>query len=264
MNLYIVPVPVGNLSDITLRAIDVLREVDFIIVENTKYSLKLLNHLNIKKKLVSYYKHREEEKSGQIIKLLKRQNGALISDSGTPLISDPGFILVKKAIHMGVNVVSLPGPTAFAPALVASGINPEKFLFLGFPPRKNGELLKFLKGFAEFEHTLVFYESPRRTGRFLKTAFTVFGNRKFAIIKELSKKNEKIIRGEFKDLEKILNSETILGEIVVIIEGFTGSSPVKGVPELETMEDIYDYFRKKYNISKNQIKKVLFKKTHKR
>jgi 16S rRNA (cytidine1402-2'-O)-methyltransferase len=144
MTLYVVPVPIGNLKDITLRAIDILKKVDFVITEDTTYSLKLLNHLGIKKKLLSYFRHQEARKADRILDRLEGQDGALISDCGTPLISDPGFILIKKAIERGIPVVALPGPTAFVPALVLSGINPESFMFLGFPPRKQNELETYL------------------------------------------------------------------------------------------------------------------------
>ena len=132
MSIYIVPVPIGNLKDITLRAIEILKEVDFIIAEDTRYSLKLLNYFGIKKSIISYYKPCENKKAEKILSLLKTKKAALITDSGTPLISDPGFILIKKAIENGVEIIPLPGPTAFIPAIVASGIDPSKFIFLGF------------------------------------------------------------------------------------------------------------------------------------
>jgi len=145
MTLYIVPVPIGNLEDITLRAIKTLKAVDVVIVEDTRYSLKLLNHLGIKKRLWSYYRPQEAQKVSKILKILEKQDAALITDSGTPLISDPGFILLQEAIGKGVHVEALPGPTAFIPALVTSGINPESFLFLGFPPPQKKQI-NFLSG----------------------------------------------------------------------------------------------------------------------
>jgi 16S rRNA (cytidine1402-2'-O)-methyltransferase len=260
MTLFIVPVPIGNLGDITLRAIEVLKTVDFIIAEDTRYSLKLLNHLQIKKSLYSYYKPKEQEKSEKILGMLKNQNAAIITDSGTPLVSDPGFVLVKKAIAAGVEIISLPGPTAFVPALVGSGIDPARFLFLGFPPRKKSELVKFLKESAPLPYTLVFYESPRRLEDFLRAASDVLGHREFAIAKELSKKHETFIRGNLGDLEETLAGEIILGEVVAVIAGNSGEEEGERELRLESREDIFDYFKEKHNISRNHIKGILMKK----
>ena len=260
MTLYLVAVPIGNLRDITLRAIDILREVDFIVVEDTRYSLKLLNHLGIKKKLVSYYRPMESRKAEAIIDMLKTGNAALITDSGTPLISDPGYILVEKAIRSGVEIIALPGPTAFVPVLVASGIDSQSFLFLGFPPRKKNDLISFIKSLAAYRHTLVFYESPRRVENFLRVAHSVLGNRRFCLGKEISKKHEKMIRGELGSMDTILEPEILLGEIVVILEGAGSEIPASEKPEICSREDIFRFFKDKYGISKNSIKKALMKK----
>jgi len=260
MSIYIVPVPIGNLKDITLRAIEILKEVDFIIAEDTRYSLKLLNYFGIKKSIISYYKPCENKKAEKILSLLKTKKAALITDSGTPLISDPGFILIKKVIENGVEIIPLPGPTAFVPAIVASGIDPSKFIFLGFSPRKKGELIKYLKTLAYLEYTLVFYESPRRVENFLIAALSVFGNRRFAVVKEISKKNEKIIRGKLIEFAKIIESETILGEIVIIIEGNFEKNKKEKALKITSRDDIFEYFKEKHNISKNDLKKILIKK----
>lgn len=171
-------------------------------------------------------------------------------------------MLVQAVLENGVTIESLPGPTAFIPALVASGIKPEQFLFLGFPPRKHNELARFLRSVAALQYTLVFYESPRRIAQFLLTAAEVLGHRQFAVAKELSKKNEKIIRGNLEDLEGILSRETILGELVVVIEGRSkdDASFDQSPPRLETMDDLFTYFKETHNISKNQLKKVLMRK----
>lgn len=260
MTLYVVPVPIGNLKDISQRAVDVLTRVDFIIVEDTRYSIKLLNHLNIQKACESYYRPREAQKVAHLIARLGSQDGALITDSGTPLISDPGYILVKRAIEAGIHIVPLPGPTAFLPVLVASGVNPESFCFLGFPPRKKGELNRLLKHLARCEHPLVFYESRRRLGNFLRAARGVWGNRRFCIGKEITKKNEKIIRAELKDLDRVLESEILLGEMVVVFEGNRGDKKPDGVPRIQTQDDIFSYFKEKYGLSKNTVKQALMKK----
>ncbi len=263
MALYIVPVPIGNLLDITLRAIDTLKLVDVIAAEDTRYSLKLLNHLGIKKKLVSYYKPKEQEKATQIItQLLAGRNVALITDSGTPAISDPGFILIKQAIDHHIEVISLPGPTAFVPALVCSGLQPHPFLFLGFPPRKTNELTRFLQQLVSLPYTLIFYESPRRTATFLNRAASVLGNRKFVVVKELSKKNEKFIRGALGTVTEIMAGETLLGEMVILIDGQTETRDTTDPSNLKlnSLEDLYTYFKETHHISKNQLKKVLMNK----
>jgi len=256
MALYIVPVPIGNLKDITLRAIDILKSVDFIIAEDTRYSLKLLNNLGIKKKLYSYYKPKEEEKAKTIIKYLLNKNGALITDSGTPLISDPGNILIRKALGEGIDIISLPGPTAFVPALTNSGLPADTFIFAGFSPKKGGKLKTHLEQYSGLKHTLIFYESPRRVQRFLETAYEIFGNRRFSISKEISKKNEKTIRGTLSDHKELIEEIIALGEFVIVIEGNRGDES-EDKPELNSVEDIFDYFKSGYGISRNEIKKIL-------
>jgi 16S rRNA (cytidine1402-2'-O)-methyltransferase len=263
MILYLVPVPIGNLKDITVRAIEILKEVDFIIAEDSRYSLKLLNYLKIKKKIVTYFKPKEEEKSRHIIKkLINNRSAALITNAGTPSISDPGHILVKRAIEKGIEIVPLPGPTAFVPALVGSGIRPDRFLFLGFPPRKRSELKKFLKSLSTVEHTLIFYESPRRINGLITLAAEALGNRSYAVVKELSKKNEKIIRGNLNNIDGMLTKEMLLGELVLIIEGLNPKNKVSGKEDysFNTLNDLFAYFKENYGISKNRLKQILMKK----
>ena len=257
--LYIVPLPIGNLKDITLRAVEVLRSVDVIFCEDTRRTLKILNHLEIKKRLVSYYKPREQEKLGTIMRILRTQVGALVTDSGTPLISDPGLLLVQRALDERIDILPLPGPSAFLPALVASGINGRSFLFLGFPPRARGELSRYLKRLSQFPFTLVFYESPRRVKAFLETARSVLGNRRFCLAKEISKKNERMIRGELEQLDEIFQDEVLLGEMVVVLEGGREGETRTEAPDLQTLDDIYSYFLETHNISKNKIKSIFMK-----
>ncbi len=259
MALYIVPVPVGNLQDITLRAIEVLKSVNFIITEDTRVSLKLLNHFGIKKKLYSYYKPKEAKQAVFLTEILSKSDGAIITDSGTPLISDPGFILVKNLIRKGVKIFSLPGPTAFIPALTLSGIDPSKFLFLGFAPKSEGKLRTFLKKYKFIDVPLAFYESPRRVRKFLTNAFELLGDRDFALIRELSKMHESIIRGNLSTAMNDIKDETLKGEIVIIIEG-SGKIIPENSPEIKSMEDVYTYFKDKYSISKNELKKRIMKK----
>jgi len=259
MALYIVPTPVGNLGDITRRAIEVLSHVDFIIAEDSRYSQKLLNHLQIKKKIISHYRPKEETQAEKIIALLGNQDGALITDSGTPGISDPGFILINKAIALGIPVIPLPGPTAFVPALVASGIDPQRFLFLGFPPRRQSDMQRFFKSLAPLPYTLVFYKSPRRVEKFLQTAAAMLGGRRFALVKELSKKHEKFIRGRLDEWPIALKDEIILGEMVMIIAGNSQAKTIEPAPRMQNIEDLYAYFRERHGLGKNHLKKILMK-----
>jgi 16S rRNA (cytidine1402-2'-O)-methyltransferase len=260
--LYIVPTPIGNMQDITLRALKVLAEVDFIIAEDTRYSQKLLNHYHIKKKTVSYYKHKEKEKTISIMKLFsEHHSAALITDCGTPLISDPGFYLVQAAIESGIDIIPLPGASACVTAMAASGIADDPFLFLGFPPRKKNQLQSFLIGLQNLPYTLIFYESPKRTYDFLTMAAFIFGSRQFAIAKELSKKHEKIIRGNLSEISSILDQEIIQGEIAIIIAGCP-KVPLKSQPaktDIQNRQDLFDYLKKQLGLSKNAIKDILMK-----
>jgi len=260
MALYIVPTPVGNLGDITRRAVDVLAQVDFIIAEDSRYSLKLLNHLGIKKKIVSHYRPKEETQAEKIVAMLADRDGALITDSGTPGISDPGFILIRRAIAAGITVIPLPGPTAFVPALVASGIDPRRFLFLGFPPRSRGECRRFLLRIASLPYTLVFYESPRRLRDLLETAAAALGDREFALAKEISKQHETVIRSSLGRWQQALSGELILGEMVLIIGGHPGSAAPEAAPHFETIDDLYAFFQERFGIGKNAMKKILMQK----
>jgi len=260
MALYIVPTPIGNLGDITRRAVDVLARVEFVIAEDSRYSLKLLNHLGIKKKIVSHYRPKEEIQAEKIVAMLAERDGALITDSGTPAVSDPGFILIRQAIAAEITVVPLPGPTAFVPALVASGIDPHRFLFLGFPPRSQGELRKHLQEIADLPFTLVFYESPRRLRDLLETAAAVLGDREFALAKEVSKKHEKIIRSSLGRRQEALSQESILGEMVLVIAGRSGPAAQGTAPCLETIDDVYAFFQQRFGMGKNAMKKVLMQK----
>ena len=268
MALFIVPTPIGNLGDITQRAVDVLRKADFIIAEDSRYSRKLLNHLGIQKRIISHFKPQEYLQADRIIPLLKHQDAALITDSGTPALSDPGHILINRAIAEGIQVISLPGPSALLTALVGSGLSSDRFLFMGFPPRRPGPLREWLAGLAAVPWTMVFYESPRRLKDFLHQCRSVFGTRPFAIAKELTKKNEKIIRGQLADLDSILDGEILLGEMTVVVAGLpavpAGDKEKESAPTLNSLDDLYAFMRDRHRISKNQLKRILQKKGPKR
>ena len=220
--LYVVATPIGNLNDMTKRAIETLKEVDIILCEDTRTSLKLLNHFDIKNKLVSYHKFNEQEKTNLVIKDLKQnKNIALISDAGTPCISDPGYILVKKAREENINVIGIGGISAVITALSISGLNSDKFTFQGFFPRETKDKNKLIKELETSNiNTHIFYESPKRIIKTLEYIKENLGNIKISVSRELTKLHEKTYQGDIKEvLEKLKNDEkSTLGEYTFIIE----------------------------------------------
>ncbi len=217
--LYLVSTPIGNLRDISLRALDILAAVDLIAAEDTRTSRILLQHYAIPTPLASYHDHNEERAAPQLVhKLAQGASIALISDAGTPGISDPGFYLVRAALQAGCKVVSVPGATAFVPALVASGLAAERFVFEGFLPHKKGRQTR-LQALREEPRTIIFYESPLRLERLLREVYDVLGDRPAAIAREITKKFEEIRRGTLTEL--IAGSATLVkkGEFVVMVAG---------------------------------------------
>lgn len=217
--LYLVPTPIGNLDDITLRAIKVLQEVDAILAEDTRTSGKLLKHLNISKPLQSYHIHNEHKAVEQLI--VRMQNGetfALISDAGTPAISDPGFLLVREAIAADIDVNCLPGATAFVPALVNSGLPSDKFVFEGFLPHKKGRQTR-LKILAEEERTIILYESPHRLIKCLEQLKEFCGDRQVSVSRELTKMFEENARGTLSEIIAYFTEKGVKGEFVIVLEG---------------------------------------------
>lgn len=221
--LYIISTPIGNLEDITLRALKVLEEVDLIAAEDTRHSLKLLTHYGIKKPLMSYWSEREKIRAEEIMsKLREGISVGLISDAGTPGISDPGAVIVKSAIDEGIEVVSIPGPSAAIAALSISGLSTEEFTFIGFLPPKKGERLKALNALALEPRTLVFYEAPHRLLDTLSGMEETLGaERRVAIAKELTKMHEEVFRGTITQVLEGLTEEhtKIAGEYVIVLEG---------------------------------------------
>ncbi|MDR3306612.1 MAG: 16S rRNA (cytidine(1402)-2'-O)-methyltransferase [Endomicrobium sp.] len=218
--LYVVPTPIGNLEDITLRALRILKECDFIACEDTRQSLKLLSHFEISKPLISFYSYNQQHRIGQIIyKLSAGKKVVLISDAGAPGISDPGYILVKEAIEKGIKTEVLPGASAVITALVGSGLPTDGFVFCGFLKRKTGKMKKELAELINLEKTIVFYESPHRILKTVETCLEVFGeDAKICLARELTKKFEEFIRGTIKEvLKDIKNRNSFLGEFVVLI-----------------------------------------------
>jgi 16S rRNA (cytidine1402-2'-O)-methyltransferase len=218
--LYIVPTPIGNLEDITLRAIKVLKEVDLILCEDTRRSKKLLNHLEIDVPLRSHHKFNEHIEVSYIVKkIVEGSNMALISDAGVPGISDPGFLIVRTCLENNIEIECLPGPTAFVPALVVSGLPIDKFIFEGFLPAKKGRKSR-LEKLALESRTMVFYESPHKLLRTLLDFDNFFGsNRKISISRELTKLYEETLRGSIKEMVAIYSNKKPKGEYVIIVQG---------------------------------------------
>ncbi len=218
--LYLVPTPIGNLEDITLRAIRVLKEVDLILAEDTRNSGKLLKHFGIETKMQSHHQHNEHKSLELIIDKLKSSVSiALITDAGTPAISDPGFLLVRECVKENIEIDCLPGATAFVPALVNSGLPSERFIFEGFLPQKKGRQTK-LKQLAENKYTMIFYESPHRLLKTLTQFSEIFGaNRKASVSRELTKLFEETQRGTLEKLITHFEQKTVKGEIVIVVEG---------------------------------------------
>ena len=218
--LYLVPTPIGNLGDITLRALDVLKEVDLVLAEDTRKSGILLKHFQISKPVQSHHKFNEHRTLESMVQRLKGGTSiALITDAGTPGISDPGFLLVRACIEQGVAVETLPGPTAFIPALVNSGLPCERFVFEGFLPQKKGRQ-KRLSELSEEKRTLILYESPFRLGKTLIQLSEHFGSdRKASVSRELTKIHEETVRGTLEELIEHFHKNSVKGEIVLIVEG---------------------------------------------
>jgi 16S rRNA (cytidine1402-2'-O)-methyltransferase len=218
--LYLVATPIGNLNDITLRALTILREVDVIASEDTRKTGLLLKHFDISKPQVSFHEH-NEERAGQYLEELLRQGKsvALVTNAGTPGISDPGYTLVRRAIHAHIDVTMIPGPTALVMALVLSGLPVHSFTFRGFPPRKSGPRRKFIEIDKASPHTLIFYESPYRLAAFLQDALVVLGDREAALANDLTKLFEEVQRGTIASLLESVSQSKLKGEFIVVIAG---------------------------------------------
>ena len=218
--LYLVATPIGNLSDITLRALETLRAVDFVASEDTRKTGRLLKHFDISKPQIAFHEHNENHAGEKIVRLLQEGKSiALVSDAGTPGIADPGFTLIRRCHQADLPVTMIPGPTAFVMALVLSGLPSHSFTFRGFPPRKPGKRRRFLQVDQESTHTLIYYESPHRLQAFLQDAFDIFGDRPAALGNELTKLYEKVQRGTLSQLLANLDEARLRGEFVVVIAG---------------------------------------------
>ena len=254
--LFLVATPIGNLEDITLRAIRILKEVDFIAAEDTRHSLKLLNHLGISKPLISYYKQKEASKSSYLVdELLSGKNIALISDAGTPVISYPGETVVSLAIENGIPVVPVPGPCAIISALIASGISATSFSFFGFLPVSKKEKFEKLEAIKNYETTLVFYEAPHKLTATLEAMLEVLGDRSIVLCRELTKVHEEFIRGKLSDVISKLSEPK--GEFVLIVEGNLHKKEESiAILNNLSLEEHYKFYEKQGFSKKEIIKKV--------
>ena len=264
--IYVVPTPIGNLEDMTLRSLDVLKNVDVIYCEDTRNTSKLLNFYDIKTPLVSYHKHNEQSRSEEIIDkiFLENINCAVVSDAGMPSISDPGQILLEKAIDRDVDIEVLPGASASITALVRSGFDSLQFMFLGFVPRKNIEKNKFYEQIQNSTMTTIIYESVHRIESTVEELSKFLGNRKICVLRELTKIHESVIKGTCDEVMEMLKNETVKGEFVIVIDKLIEENECIDVKEQLT-ELIDDGISKKqavkivsdlYNLKKNDVYKV--------
>lgn len=220
--LYIVPTPIGNLKDMTLRGLEVLKEADFVAAEDTRQTLKLLNHFGIKKSLISYHQHNENGKSQDLIDLLEQgKNIALVSDAGTPGISDPGCVVIRECIKKNLDFEVLPGATAITTAVVNSGLDTTGFTFKGFLPRENKDRTAVIEKLKNSQETLIFYEAPHRLLNTLQFLLDNLGNRRMATCRELTKIHEEIYRNNIKDVIEYFKDKNPRGEFVLVVEGKT-------------------------------------------
>ncbi len=218
--LYLCPTPIGNLEDITLRTLRILKEVDLIAAEDTRHSLKLLNHFEIKKPMISYFEHNKRERGEEILKHLKRgENVALITDAGTPAISDPGEVLVQQCIEENIEVIPLPGANAAITALISSGIATGRFAFQGFLSMNKTARREHLESVKNYNETLIFYEAPHKLVNTLKDMLSIFGDRKIALCRELTKTYEEKIRCSISEALARFEIQPPKGEFVLVIEG---------------------------------------------
>ena len=256
--LYLVATPIGYLEDITIRALNTLREVDIIAAEDTRHTLGLLNHFEIKKKLISYYRENEKTKSETLINLLfEGKNIAVVSDAGTPGISDPGEEIVKEAIKNNIEIVPIPGACAFVNALICSGFSTREFCFIGFLPNSKKEKKEKLEEIKYETKTIIIYEAPHRIKSTLEEIYEIFGERNCVLAREITKIHEEFIRD---NLSNVINKDDFRGEFVIIIEGnnITKKELETVLINGKTLEEHYEYYEKK-GFSKKEIIKLIAK-----
>ena len=262
--LYIIPTPIGNLEDITLRALRVLKEVDLIAAEDTRHTRHLLTHFGIDKPLTSYHEHNEREKASSLVEQIKNgANIALVSDAGTPAIADPGFRLVVAAIRAGIQIIPLPGASALATVLSASGLPTDRFLFEGFLPAKKQERKTKLQALRDLTATLVFYEAPHRLNDTLSDMRQMLGEREIVVAREVSKVHEEFLRGKVSEVIDQLAGRDVKGEITIVVHGSAGEAQVSEAQltsEIKRLTDqkmgvkeISELLGERYGISKREV-----------
>ena len=264
MPLTLVTTPIGNLEDITLRALRVLREADIIACEDTRTSSILLTHYDIHKPLTSFHVHNENDKLPFLLqKLREGSKVAVISDAGTPGISDPGWILLRKAMDEGLSVDVLPGPNAVIPAVLLSGLNPQPFAFMGFPPEKHTERVRLFEAVKNFAGSLCFYVSPHKITRDIADMLEVFGDRNAALVREISKVYQESIRGTLSVILARV-SEGVKGELVLVVDGGDMAADDSWKNDASAMyesgrsvRDIASSLSERYGLSRNEVKKYV-------
>lgn len=261
--LYLVPTPIGNLDDMTYRSINILSTVEVIFSEDTRVTLQLLNHFDIKKKLIALHDHNEDIEKEKVLEYLKNgKSVAIVTDRGTPIISDPGYKTVKYVTDNGYNVVGLPGANAFVPALITSGIEPSPFMFYGFLNSKDSKRKAELESLKFCKYTIIFYEAPHRIKKTMEEILEIFGDRQVSLSREISKKFESIYRGNISDLLSTLNN--IKGEFVIVVSPYKEDNSNNN--ELSVIDNVKLYIEngmevmdaikrvaKERNIPKNEI-----------
>jgi 16S rRNA (cytidine1402-2'-O)-methyltransferase len=264
--LYVVATPIGNMEDITLRAIRILGQVDLVAAEDTRHTAKLLAHHKIRRHLVSYHEHNERERTpGLIQKLVTGAAVALVSNAGTPSVSDPGYILVHEALAKGIRVVPIPGASAATTALCASGLPTDRFYFFGFPPPKKGKRREKLQKIAEIPGTIIFYESPKRIKALIRELIDILGDRCAVLAREMTKLHEEFIRGSLSKILRELNERhEVKGECTLLLEGFDkqdadpfemiGADIAQALQNREeSLSNLSKRLAKKYGVSRSQI-----------
>ncbi len=245
--LYLVGTPIGNLEDITYRAVRILSEVDLIAAEDTRHSIKLLNHLKISKPMISYHDNNRISRAKELVNKLKEGlNIALISDAGMPSISDPGEELVSMAISQGIEVTAVPGPSASLTALILSGLPSGRFVFEGFLPQKHSDRVKFLEAIKYEERTVIFYEGPHRVKNMLADVRKVFGERRMSVLRELTKVHEEAIRGTISEVIAHFETNEPRGEFVIVVEGSKKKENTSDYSDLTIEEHVRRYIEQGY------------------
>ena len=238
--LYLIPTPIGNMDDMTYRAVKTLENVYILFSEDTRVTLQLLQHFNIHKKLIALHDHNEDVVKGKVLEYLKNgMSVGIVTDRGTPIISDPGYKTVKYVSENGFNVVGLPGANAFVPALIVSGIAPQPFTFYGFLDSKDSKKEKELRSLKDVSNTIIFYEAPHRILKTMQLMLEIFGDREVSISREISKKFESVYRGKISDLIPTL--ENIKGEFVIVVSGNDGTYFENNDDEIDIISKINSY-----------------------